>query len=70
MNLYSKISDLSSNLNTKINTKENILTFSNPLTKNSNNVSIDLSNYYTKSSVDGSINSINTNKDIRIIIVG
>ena len=33
-NVYTKIFDLSSNLNTAINTKENILSFDGPLSKN------------------------------------
>ena len=42
-NVYTRIFDLSSNLNTSINTKENILSFNGPLSKSSNTVSIDLS---------------------------
>ena len=61
-NVYSRIFDLSSNLNTSINTKENILSFNGPLSKSSNTVSIDLSTYAIKDNVDSSLNSLNTNK--------
>ena len=61
-NVYTRIFDLSSNLNTSINTKENILSFNGPLSKSSNTVSIDLSTYAVKNNVDSSLNSLNTNK--------
>jgi hypothetical protein len=61
-NVYSRIFDLSSNLNTSINTKENILSFNGPLSKSSNTVSIDLSTYAIKNNVDSSLNSLSTNK--------
>ena len=61
-NVYTRILDLSSNLNTAINTKENILFFNGPLSKSSNTVSIDLSTYAIKNNVDSSLNSLNTNK--------
>ena len=61
-NVYSRIFDLSSNLNSAINTKENILSFNGPLSKSSNTVSIDLSTYAIKNNVDSSLNSLNTNK--------
>jgi len=61
-NVYTRIFDLSSNLNTSINTKENILSFNGPLSKSSNTVSIDLSTYAIKNNVDSSLNSLNTNK--------
>ena len=61
-NVYSRIFDLSSNLNASINTKENILSFNGPLSKSSNTVSIDLSTYAVKNNVDISLNSLNTNK--------
>ena len=59
-NVYTKIFDLSSNLNTAISTKENILSFNGPMSKSSNTVSIDLSQYPLKTYVDGSLNTINT----------
>ena len=50
-NIYTKIFDLSSNLNSSINTKENILSFQGPMSKVLNIVSIDLSNYASNSSL-------------------
>ena len=43
-----------------LNTKENALTFSTPLTRAVNNITIDLSAYPLKTYVDGSLNTINT----------
>ena len=52
-NVYTSIFDLSGNLNSSINTKQNILTVSTPLIKNdiSNNIRIDLSAYALTSSL-------------------
>jgi hypothetical protein len=49
-------------INTTLTTKEQILTFSTPLTRTSNTIGIDLSAYPLKTYVDGSLNTINTNK--------
>jgi hypothetical protein len=55
-----KIFDLLSNLNSSINTKENTLSFSSPMSKVLNIVSIDLAAYPQKTYVDGSLNTINS----------
>jgi hypothetical protein len=57
-NVYTKIFDLSSNLNSSINTKENTLSFNGPMSKVLNVVSIDLSNYALNSSVSNKQNTI------------
>ncbi len=60
--VYSKISDLSSNVYNQLATKEQILSFNAPLSKPSNSVSINLSSYVLKTSFDTSFNSLNSTK--------
>jgi hypothetical protein len=68
-NLYTKVFDLSSNLNSSINTKENILSFNGPMSKVLNILSIDLSNYALNSSLfnyalNSSLSTLNQNGQV------
>jgi hypothetical protein len=61
LSIYQTIANtttLSNTLQTNINNKDNILTFSSPLTRSVNNISIDLNNYYNKTEVNN-INILN-----------
>jgi hypothetical protein len=49
--------NVSNALKTNIDTKENILTFNSPLTRNTNAIGIDLSSYYNKTNTDTLLNA-------------
>ena len=51
----------SNNLQTNINLKQDILSFTAPLTKSTNTISIDLSSYYNKTSTDTLLNAKQNN---------
>ena len=62
LNIYALQTYVDGSLNTinnTLTTKENILSFTTPLIRTTNNITIDLSGYPLKTYVDGSLNTIN-----------